>query len=227
MQTAGSPTIVSRLLQTQHGFLTGPQSDRRELERVGGQCLTVWLKQVHSARVVAVTEPFAEDALPEADAMVTTVSNLRLAIVTADCAPVLLEDREAGVIGATHAGWRGAHAGILENTVDAMVDLGAKRADISAAIGPCIAQASYEVDDSFRARFEADDARFFSPGKPGYFQFNLERYCCMRLKRARIGQIDALGIDTYANESDYHSYRRATHRGTPSEGRQVSLIALS
>lgn len=218
--------IASDVLATPHGFLTGPQSDRRELDRVGGELPTVWLNQVHSARVETVSEPYLDDARPDADAMVTATPGLRLAIVTADCAPVLLEDRQAGVIGAAHAGWRGAHGGVLENTVAAMVELGATAANITAAIGPCIAQQSYEVDDGFRRQFPDEAAQFFRPGREGHYQFDLEGYAAWRLFLAGVGLTDRLCIDTYANEADFHSYRRSTHRGTRSDGRQVSLIAL-
>lgn len=218
--------VQSDLLTTTHGFLTGPQSDRGELERVGGDLPTVFLKQVHSARAITVTAPFAESERPEVDALVTRTKGLRLAIVTADCAPVLLEDKQAGVIGAAHAGWRGAHGGVLENTVAAMVDLGASAERITAAIGPCIAQDSYEVDHSFREQFQPGDERFFAPGKPGHFQFDLQDYVAWRLSQAGVGMTDCLCIDTYANSEDFHSFRRATHRGEPTEGRQISLIAL-
>ena len=219
--------IASDVLEAPHGFLTGPQSDRGELQRVGGDLPTVWLKQVHSADVVHVTEPFPDDARPQVDAMITATPGLRLAIVTADCAPVLLVDKEAGVIGAAHAGWRGAHGGVLENTVAAMVERGATPANITAAIGPCIAQESYEVDESFRAQFKSEDERFFSVGTPGHYQFDLEGYVAWRLAMAGVGLTDSLCIDTYANERNFHSYRRSTHQGAPTEGRQFSLIALS
>lgn len=218
--------VASDVLSAPHGFLTGPQSDRRELDRVGGDLPTVWLKQVHSAIAVPVTAPFAEDDRPEVDAMATATAGLRLAIVTADCAPVLFEDRQAGVIGAAHAGWRGAHGGVLENTVAAMVDLGATPANIIAAIGPCIAQESYEVDEGFRRKFPGEDGRFFKLGREGHYQFDLEGYAAWRLALAGVGLTDCLSIDTYANAADFHSFRRATHRRTPTEGRQVSLIAL-
>ena len=218
--------IQSDVIAAAHGFLTGPQSDCEELFRVGGDAPTVWLRQVHSADVLHVTKPFAEGAKPEADGMVTATHGLRLAIVTADCAPVLFEDRYAGIIGAAHAGWRGAHGGVLENTVAAMVSLGATRTNIAAAIGPCIAQASYEVDTGFKDQFTQDDDRFFEDSQPGHFQFDLEGYAAWRLQQAGVGRLHCLGIDTYANTSDFYSYRRATHRGEATERRQFSLIAL-
>ena len=218
--------IASDLIGVPHGFLTGPQSDREELERIGGDLPTVLLKQVHSARAVRVDAPFAADARPEADAMVTSTPGLRLAIVTADCAPVLLADREAGVIGAAHAGWRGAHAGVIQATVAEMTALGARPERIVAAIGPAIAQQSYEVDTQFREQFTEADERFFEAGRDGHFQFDLDAYVAWQLALSGVGLTDSLGIDTYANPGDFHSFRRATHRGEPTEGRQISAIAL-
>ncbi|NVE95490.1 peptidoglycan editing factor PgeF [Altererythrobacter lutimaris] len=217
----------SDVIKTPHGFLTGPQSERKQQDLVGGDMPTVWLKQVHSSDVLHVTRPFPDGERPEVDAMVTTTQDLKLAIVTADCAPVLMEDKTAGVIGAAHAGWRGAHGGVLEKTVHAMIALGATPSNIAAAIGPCIAQKSYEVDEGFRAQFRLEDAQFFANGKPGHFQFDLEGYCAMRLANAGVTRIDCLGVDTYARAEDFFSYRRATHQSAPTDGRQVSVIALS
>lgn len=183
--------------------------------------------QVHSPDVVTVIEPWPMDARPEADALVTDRPGLLLGIVTADCAPVLLFDAQAEVIGAAHAGWRGAHAGVVEATVRAMQQLGARPERMAAAIGPCIAQASYEVDEGFRANFGPDDERFFVPGRPGHWQFDLESYVAGRLAAAGVGQIAKLGLDTYTLEESYFSFRRATHRGEPSYGRQFSLIGLT
>jgi YfiH family protein len=140
---------------------------------------------------------------------------------------VLLADREAGVIGAAHAGWRGAHGGVIESTVAAMERLGASRAGIAAAIGPAIAQPSYEVDSAFRDAFAELDGRFFAPGRdPGHWQFDLEGYVASRLLEAGVGAIDRLGLDTYLDDDRFFSYRRATHRGEPTYGRQFSLIGL-
>lgn len=162
----------------------------------------------------------------EGDAMVTDRPCLLLGIVTADCAPVLFVDVQAGVVGAAHAGWRGARAGVLENTLEAMEELGADRVRISAAIGPTIAQDSYEVDAAFRREFEPDDEPFFRHGREGHYQFDLPAYVAHRLRVAGTGRIDDLGLDTYSDESLFHSYRRATHRAQPTQGRQVSAIAL-
>lgn len=188
--------------------------------------------QVHSPDVLCVNAGWEDSASgrPVADALVTSTPGLVLGIVTADCAPVLFADRAAGVIGAAHAGWRGARGidgrGVLENTVAAMEKLGAKRASIAAVIGPTIAQASYEVDTPFRANFSAEEGRFFAPGRTGHWQFDLPAYVTARLEAAGIGSVEDLALDTYFLENRYYSYRRATHRGEPNYGRMLSLIAL-
>jgi copper oxidase (laccase) domain-containing protein len=131
------------------------------------------------------------------------------------------------VIGAAHAGWRGAHGGIVEATVAAMAALGARRERIVAAIGPCIAQASYEVSEGFRVHFAANDARFFAPGRAGHLQFDLEAYVASRLAAAGVGAIEPLALDTYADAQRFYSYRRSTHAAEPTYGRQFSLIGLA
>ena len=158
-----------------HGFLTAeaPAGEPDPNPIVPGGEL-ILLKQVHSSLALAVGAPLKQDERPEADALVTATPGLVLGIVTADCAPVLLADRAAGVIGAAHAGWRGALGGVLEAVVEEMEALGAHREDISAAIGPTIALESYEVDDAFRARFTPRDGRFFAPGREGHWYFDLE-----------------------------------------------------
>lgn len=186
--------------------------------------------QIHSADCVTVTAPWGDDARPRADALVTDRPGLLLAIVTADCAPVLLADREAGVIGAVHTGWKGAIGGVTDATIAAMEELGAKRSRIAAAIGPCIAQASYEVDAGLRDRFidaSPANARFFADGAPGHWQFDLAGYVSYRLKIAGIGTVETLPEDTYEQPARFFSYRRATHRGEPAYGRQMSLIGLA
>lgn len=202
------------------------ENRRRAVDAVlpGAALATVY--QVHSADALPVAAPWPQDSRPHADAMATDRRGLLLAIVTADCAPVLFADREAGVIGAAHAGWRGAHGGVLEATLAEMEALGARRERIAAAIGPTIAQASYEVDHGFREQFEPADDRFFAPGRPDRWQFDLEGYAAARLQRAGVGRIDRLGLDTYADEERFFSFRRATHRGEPTYGRQFSLIGL-
>ena len=184
--------------------------------------------QVHSADAVTVLAPFADDLRPHADALVTDRPGLLLGILTADCAPVLLADRAAGIVGAAHAGWKGALGGVTDATLMAMETLGADRSRIVAAVGPCIARASYEVDDAFLARFAAadrDNDRFFASGREGHHRFDLEAYVAHRLAVSGVGTVETLGLDTYADPERFYSYRRATHRGEPSYGRQISLIA--
>ena len=223
--------IASPLLgEVPHAFLTGPgrEGDPDPARIVPGGQL-VKLKQVHSAAALAVHGPFPADALPEADGLATATPRIVLAIVTADCAPVLLADPDTGVIGAAHAGWRGAIGGVLEATLAQMEGLGARRESVRAAIGPTIAQPSYEVDEGLRDRFVADDPRnaaHFAPGAPGHFQFDLPAYVRQRLALAGVGQVEDLGLDTYADSVRFHSFRRATHRGEPTYGRQYSLIGL-
>jgi YfiH family protein len=192
----------------------------------GAGLVTVY--QVHSADcVVAAPGPDAER--PHADALVTDQPGLLLGILTADCAPVLFADREAGVVGAAHAGWRGALGGVTDTTIAAMEALGAQRTRIVAAVGPCIAQASYEVDEGFRDRFVLADtanAVFFAAGRDGHHQFALEAYVLARLHAAGIAEAQGLGLDTYAQPTRFYSFRRATHRSEPAYGRQISLIGL-
>ncbi|WP_374413578.1 peptidoglycan editing factor PgeF [Novosphingobium colocasiae] len=199
-----------------------------EAVRPGGRLVTVY--QIHSALCATVgPQPWPETDRPEADALVTDQPGLVLGVLTADCAPVLLADRAAGVIGAAHAGWKGAIGGVTDSTIAAMEALGAQRERIAAAVGPCIAQASYEVDDAFRARFVADDpanaARFLA-GRAGHYQFDLAGYVAGRLRAAGIGPVESLGLDTYAAPGRFYSFRRATHRGEPAYGRQISVISL-
>ena len=194
----------------------------------GGQLVTV--HQVHSAEAVAVTAPFEQALRPHADALVTDRPGLALGILTADCAPVLLADAAAGVVGAAHAGWKGAIGGVTDATLAAMERLGARRERIAAAVGPCIARTSYEVDAAFVARFAAADPeneRFFTDTRAGHAQFDLEAYVVHRLASAGVRRIEALGLDTYADADRFFSYRRATHRGEPDYGRQISIIGLA
>lgn len=191
----------------------------------GAELATVY--QIHSADAVKVERPWPHDERPRADAMVTDRPGLLLGVVTADCAPVLLADRDAAVVGAAHAGWRGAHGGVLEATVAAMERLGASAARIAAAIGPAIAQASYEVDAGFRDAFADGDERFFAPGRPGHWQFDLSGYAVSRLNAVGVRSVEPVGLDTYADVSRFYSFRRATHRGEPSYGRQFSLIGIA
>jgi YfiH family protein len=193
----------------------------------GGELVTV--HQVHSADAVYADQAWPQNSRPEADAMVTDRPGLLLGILTADCAPVLLADIEAGVIGAAHAGWRGALGGVTDATIAAMEDLGANRDRIAAAVGPCIGRDSYEVDEAFRRQFLEEDehnTRFFIDGPGGRPHFDLTAYVVHRLLAAGIGEVEALHLDTYAEADRFYSYRRASHRGEADYGRQVSLIAL-
>jgi YfiH family protein len=206
------------------------ENRRRAVEAVAPGAKLVTVYQVHGAAALPVAMPWPDDeGRPHADAMVTDRSGLALGILTADCAPILLADSEAGVIGAAHAGWKGAFSGIVESTVAAMEKLGADRARIAAAVGPCIARRSYEVDEAFLRRFaEADPAneRFFGSGRDGHHQFDLEGFVLSRLAEAGLGRVEALGQDTYSQPETFFSYRRSSHRNEPSYGRQISLIAL-
>ena len=205
------------------------ENRRRAADAVAPGATLVTVYQVHSVEAV-VAGQWADDARPHADALVTDRPGLVLGILTADCAPVLLADADAGVIGAAHAGWKGAIGGVTDATVVAMEKLGAKRDRIAAAVGPCIARASYEVDAAFLTRFtDADPAneRFFADGnRAEHHQFDLEAYVAHRLAAAGVARVAALGLDTYADADRFYSFRRATHRSEPDYGRQISLICM-
>jgi len=190
--------------------------------------LTVY--QTHSAHVVTAETPWPATARPRADALVTRVPALALGVTTADCGPVLLADPQARVIGAAHAGWRGALSGIVEATVAAMVRLGAAPERTRAAVGPLIRQSNYEVGPDLIERFAAEDPAskpFFAPGsRQGHAQFDLAGYIAARLERAGVGRIEDLGRCTYADAALFFSYRRATHRAESDYGRHVSAIVL-
>lgn len=229
----GISTGALASLNVGHGAQDDPlavaENRRRAANAVAPGARLVTLYQVHSAECVTVAEPWPEDARPEADALVTDRPGLLLGILTADCAPVLFADVSAGIVGAAHAGWKGAIGGVTDATITAMEALGARRDRIAAAIGPCIAQSSYEVDTAFRDRFLAaasGNAAFFHAGRADHYQFDLEGYVAARLLAAGIGQIERCGIDTYTQEPRFFSFRRATHRGEPGYGRQISLIAV-
>ena len=205
------------------------ENRRRALAAVAPGAALVTVHQVHSPDAVYAAAPWPDDARPHADALVADRPGLALGIVTADCTPVLLADRAAGVIAAAHAGWKGALGGIIEATLALMEERGAERGRIAAAVGPVIARKSYEVDEAFLRRFaEAEPAnqRFFTPGREGHHQFDLEAYVLSRLAEAGVTRAEALGLDTYADAERFFSYRRATHKGEPTYGRQLSLIAL-
>lgn len=193
----------------------------------GSELMTVY--QVHGTDVFHVTEKLPIEDRPQADAMVTATPGLTLGILTADCVPVLFSDGKARVVGAAHAGWRGLSAGVLEATIEAMIRLGANRGDISAAVGPCIGQRHYEVDQPFYDTVIAQDREakeFFSAGRADHYQFNLEAYAGHRLRRASLDHVDILGLDTYGDKSRFYSYRRARAEGADGYGRQISLIGL-
>jgi polyphenol oxidase len=184
-------------------------------------------KQAHTAKTLIVTEPWKPGEAPEGDAVVTNVRGLAISVLTADCAPILLADREAGVIGAAHAGWKGAKGGILESAIEAMESLGARANRISAAIGPTISQANYEVSPEFEAAFLADDegcARYFTKPAGGRPHFDLPAYVKDRLLGRGVAKVQDLGACTYQNESILFSYRRSTHRFERDYGRQISAI---
>lgn len=203
------------------------ENRHRILADMGGENL-VTLYQIHSAQAVSVTTAWAQG--PQADAMATNVPGLVLGILTADCAPVLLADPVTRVIGAAHAGWKGAVGGVTDSVLDKMIALGAERSHVIAAIGPCIAQANYEVGPEFRASVLAqgdDAAQFFIPSNTAdHWHFDLEAYVAQRLTCAGIGHIERLKTCTYAGEDSFFSFRRTTHRAEPDYGRQLSVIML-
>jgi YfiH family protein len=186
------------------------------------------LHQIHSPDAVIATGPWP-GAKPRADALVTCTEGLAIGVTAADCGPILFVDPTARVIGAAHAGWKGALTGVIESTVDAMEELGAARGDIVAAIGPLIRQHSYEVGGEFVERFldaDASHARYFIPSdRTGYSMFDLAGFIRMRLENAGVLMIDDIGVDTYSDER-FYSYRRSVHRNEPDYGRHVHAIAL-
>jgi YfiH family protein len=186
--------------------------------------------QIHSPVVVTVNKPWDVNARPKADAIVTRTSGLAIAVSTADCGPILFADAEAGVIGAAHAGWRGALSGVAEATISAMEHCGADRSHIIAALGPMIRQQNYEVGPELVAQFAAHDSRnqrfFRSAPRAGHSLFDLAGYIAARLARAGISHIDDLGRCTYAEPQTFFSYRRSVHRSEPDYGRHLNAIAL-
>jgi YfiH family protein len=247
---------LGRIAQIRHGFFTrtggasggiykslncGFQSKddansvavnrERAMARFGlGAEALITMYQVHGSDVLVVGNGETQDTQVRADGVVTRCAGVALGILTADCAPVLFADKDNNVIGAAHAGWRGAQCGVLEATIAAMENLGAARESMIGAIGPCIGGSSYEVGPEFPAPFLADDLhhdRYFGPSeRDGFFMFDLEAYISHRLSRAGLGAVTALGYDTCAEEDRFFSYRRATHRGEPDYGRQLSAITL-
>lgn len=194
----------------------------------------VTLHQTHSAECVVATELWLRHERPEADAVVTKTPGLAVGVLTADCGPVLFYGRDGDgspIIGAAHAGWGGAFKGVLQATVKTMIEQGAELDTIKAAIGPCIGQTSYEVGPEFYQKFleqSDENDRFFKSSKtPDHMMFDLPGYCALQLALAGVKQISIKDLDTYYNEEDFFSYRRATHRGDADYGRQISVIAIS
>ncbi len=219
------------------GFGSGDDRDRVAANRARAMAqidlpapALVTAYQVHSDRVATVNGPFATETAPQVDGLVTRAPGVALGILTADCAPVLFADPAAGVVGAAHAGWRGARAGILERTVAAMTELGASRGDIMAAIGPCIAQPSYEVGPEFEGTFLEESAAnrdfFKQSSRPGHRLFDLGGYVERRLGALGLGQVCRAVADTCGDESQFFSYRRSVLRGEGGYGRGLSAIAL-
>lgn len=185
--------------------------------------------QIHSPTVVRVDAPW-EGPAPEADGLVTRTPGLLLSVVTADCAPILLADAKAGVVAAVHAGWKGLLSGVLEAALLQMLEAGATLGAVHAAVGPCITQASYEVGPEFRQRFlaaDAENSRWFKPGRGDRQHFDLPGACAARLRRRGLAQVEALGRDTLAEEQAFFSHRRAVLRGEADYGRSLSAIALT
>ncbi|NNG05332.1 MAG: peptidoglycan editing factor PgeF [Inquilinus sp.] len=219
------------------GFGSGDDADnvarnraRCVAEMAEGSARLVTAFQIHSAETLIVEQPWRREDSPSVDALVTAMPGIAVGVLTADCAPVLLCDGENGVVGAAHAGWKGAIGGILESAVAAMEELGASRPSIRAAVGPCIAQSSYEVGPEFLKRFvteDADNAAFFRDGeRPDHPHFDLKGYVARRLERLGLGGLEVASHDTVAEEDRFFSYRRATRRGEPDYGRNLSAIAL-
>lgn len=207
------------------------ENRRRAVERIGlAPCPLLTCYQVHSADVVRVQDVWDQGDAPKADALVTDQPGIALGVLTADCAPVLFTDVQAGVVGAAHAGWKGASLGVLEATVREMERLGANPKNIRAAVGPCIHQKSYEVgEDLIKAVLDtsawAHD--LFEPASRGnHYLFDLPGYVAGLLARLNLGHFEVIALDTYSDEESFFSYRRTTHNGGGDYGRQVSLIGL-
>ena len=234
----GASTGIYQSLNCGPGSKDAPETvaeNRRRVAQVlAPDAKLLSLSQIHSANVLTLPA-WGGEGRPEGDAMVTATPGLALGILTADCAPVLLADAKAKVIGAAHAGWKGALGengrGVLEATLDAMEKLGALRDRISAVVGPCITQANYEVGFDFRDLFlelGLRNRRFFVPsGKEGHYRFDLPGYVAHRLTAAGAGKVEMSGICTYPPENGYFSFRRTTHAGEPDYGRQISAIVLT
>ncbi len=199
------------------------------LDQENAALLTV--RQEHSNQVKVVVQPWSQDQAPVADAMVTNKQNLALGILTADCSPVLLADIDAGVIGAAHAGWKGALCGVIEATIEKMTELGARPDNIAAAIGPTIAQRSYEVGPEFKERFQNDDGAneelFRKSATDGHFLFDLAEYICRRLRTAGVKAIVRAPHDTCREDDRFFSFRRSCLKGEDDYGRELSIIVIT
>ena len=206
------------------------ENRKRATVQLSPDAKLVTVHQIHSAKAMIVIEPWEIGEGPQADAMATNMPNIALGILTADCAPVLFADETARVIGAAHAGWKGALGGVIESTLAAMESLGANRKRIAAAIGPRISQANYETGPEFRDAFLAADSNhavFFTPSnRIDHWRFDLEGFVTHRLVQAGVENVARLSACTYAREADFYSFRRATHRGEKDYGRQLSAIML-
>lgn len=187
--------------------------------------------QIHSPQVVVADTPWTNDARPKADAIVTTTPGLAIGVSTADCGPLLFADEKARVIGAAHAGWRGAFSGVIENTIEAMEKLGADRSNIKISLGPLIRQANYEVSQDFVDQFVRENeshSRFFVPAdREGHAMFDLPGFIAARIEKSRIGQFQDLDLCTYADPDRFYSYRRSTHLVQPDYGRHINAIVLA
>ena len=205
------------------------ENRRRAIDAVRPGAELVTVHQIHSAVAVQADRAWPQDERPHADALVTNRPGLLLGVLTADCTPVLLGDTDAGVVGAAHAGWRGAIAGVTDAAIEAMERLGATREHIHAAVGPSLGPASFEVGDDLRDQFLAEDdanTRFFTAKAGQKAHFDLPSYVRHRLLSAGVADVETLHVDTYADPDHFYSYRRSTHLGEPSYGRQISLIGL-
>jgi len=198
------------------------------LERTADHLTTV--HQVHGADVAVVDKPWPLAERPKADGLVTKTPGVALGILTADCAPVLFADVQAGVIGAAHAGWKGALGGVLQATVASMEKLGAHKGHIAAALGPCIRRQSYEVGPEFHRAFDAagveTDTYFSASSRDGHFMFDLAAFVLNRLREMNLGSVDDVNVDTYLDKEHFFSYRRTTHRNETDYGRGLSALTL-
>lgn len=215
--------------------LTKPEEFKQKLQNLGFKYdyNPLFLNQIHGNEVVVVDTPekIYQSPFPKADALVTNIKNLPIIVITADCVPLIFYDEIHEIIAVAHAGWKGAKSGIIENTIEKMLSIGAKIENIKIQIGPCIRQKSYEISQEFHSDFVKDDVNnesFFIKGeKSGHFMFDLPQYCISRLEKFGITQIKDEKIDTYSNEEILFSYRRSTHRNEPDCGRNISVIVLN